>query len=801
MGLSIVLRCVLGGLNEDTGETGGSVCKVEPDPPSTTCADGDCELNGAPETSWEKELRADIAFYRSSSEGKKTVRELLDEVDKIGSKGYTTYIAEKMLYTAQGFNSRSKDRQKRIGPTLPPDNGTAEAKAARDAAQKEFNQLLSDKLTKGGNIVGALDTLASIFDYLPKVGPELHKMTYVTNSATMVQTFAMYRTYADEMKTGNVDAAIVGSFTKTFDGSPNKVGHQPFLRIVGGNASAEETPLYGVLMSGETPKKNSSALNNISPTALAATTNNTPSYQCNNQEPVATPDKLVCNEENLAYNKTADQFNGIADNESLSVLIEVSHQWVKIRNKLFGKIIKAVTWAVTQLVSFITSVLGIIPGSDDIARAINKWYRNLMEWLVLYLIPSPIGENTSGGRMFDVVAGGADVAGNEYAHHGLGGKAISPKEAAQISSDQQQLALAQYKSQPFIKRVMDTDSQYSPASKLALAMPDNRSDIVGNLFNSFGNNFLARIFQNFGNLFSLNKAHAAGGVVLDPDPFSVTQYGYTDKDIKDIGDPEVYWNLHCHDPTQPEASPQINLAQNSKTYNWNANVRLNSDTYMPENDHTNPCLLIQAAVGSAGALYDSSLLTQDDQYEGGTDTNPATSADANIDTNDLYKSSVGVACALGTRDIGVYDGYTNGQAVKIRLCAIPGFPSTGEESNGGYGVSGANGQAVVNSRVSGAVLAMIKAAKAAGLSLSARSTFRTMSHQQALFASDPDPTRVARPGYSNHQMGLAIDFQGLSSSPGPAPGNSVWDWLSKNADNFGYKNYPAEAWHWSPTGN
>jgi D-alanyl-D-alanine carboxypeptidase len=128
------------------------------------------------------------------------------------------------------------------------------------------------------------------------------------------------------------------------------------------------------------------------------------------------------------------------------------------------------------------------------------------------------------------------------------------------------------------------------------------------------------------------------------------------------------------------------------------------------------------------------------------------------------------------------------------------MPGPGEESSGGFGVSGADGKTVVNSRVSGAVYAMAEAAKKDGLELSSGSGFRTMAHQQSLCPCDG--ITVARPGYSNHQMGLAIDFSAyLPSTPGPIPGNKYWDWLSKNAGKFGFKNYPREAWHWSPTGS
>jgi hypothetical protein len=175
-------------------------------------------------------------------------------------------------------------------------------------------------------------------------------------------------------------------------------------------------------------------------------------------------------------------------------------------------------------------------------------------------------------------------------------------------------------------------------------------------------------------------------------------------------------------------------------------------------------------------------------------------ASATIDMDSLFKKSSDIACAPGTKDLGEQDGYTQGNKVKIKICAIPGFPSTGEESGGGYGVSGADGNVVVNSRVSGAVLAMVEAAKKDGVSLAAISSFRTMAHQRSLCPCDG--VSVAVPGTSNHQMGLAIDFGGgLPSSPGPIPGNKFWNWLSKNAGDFGYKNYPREAWHWSPTGS
>lgn len=162
---------------------------------------------------------------------------------------------------------------------------------------------------------------------------------------------------------------------------------------------------------------------------------------------------------------------------------------------------------------------------------------------------------------------------------------------------------------------------------------------------------------------------------------------------------------------------------------------------------------------------------------------------------DPFTSSVDVACFAGTKDVGVQDGYHDGTAVQIRLCAIPNFPSGSEESQPGskYYVEGADGNALVTSRVSGAVLSMVNDAASSGTPLAANSSFRTMAHQTGLYNA-PHSNPVARPGYSNHQMGAAIDFANCSR------GSATFDWLVANADKYGYKNLPSESWHWSPNG-
>lgn len=73
--------------------------------------------------------------------------------------------------------------------------------------------------------------------------------------------------------------------------------------------------------------------------------------------------------------------------------------------------------------------------------------------------------------------------------------------------------------------------------------------------------------------------------------------------------------------------------------------------------------------------------------------------------------------------------------------------------------------------------------------------------------------RVAAPGFSNHQGGIAVDLA-LRLKPDPQAPNEptnlgasmaqqdpwknswFWNWLKARAGEFGFVEYPAEAWHW-----
>lgn len=105
-----------------------------------------------------------------------------------------------------------------------------------------------------------------------------------------------------------------------------------------------------------------------------------------------------------------------------------------------------------------------------------------------------------------------------------------------------------------------------------------------------------------------------------------------------------------------------------------------------------------------------------------------------------------------------------------------------------------------------AFLAMQAAAAADGvqLTLVKLSGFRTMAQQTSLSRNPPVKngivSRVAKPGRSNHQGGVAVDIASASGPP-YGPETTAFLWLKTNAARFGFDHVEGakvnEPWHWT----
>lgn len=94
------------------------------------------------------------------------------------------------------------------------------------------------------------------------------------------------------------------------------------------------------------------------------------------------------------------------------------------------------------------------------------------------------------------------------------------------------------------------------------------------------------------------------------------------------------------------------------------------------------------------------------------------------------------------------------------------------------------------------LLEMLAAARKAGRDLGINSGFRTFSEQKHLFEGHkrglPGFNLAAAPGKSNHQSGIAFDFDVR-----PGEGNPTYEWMKVNAPRHGFvRTVASEAWHW-----
>jgi LAS superfamily LD-carboxypeptidase LdcB len=58
---------------------------------------------------------------------------------------------------------------------------------------------------------------------------------------------------------------------------------------------------------------------------------------------------------------------------------------------------------------------------------------------------------------------------------------------------------------------------------------------------------------------------------------------------------------------------------------------------------------------------------------------------------------------------------------------------------------------------------------------------------------------TARPGSSNHEQGLAVDFN-CGGSLIESQGNPCFVWMDSHAADYGFYNLASEPWHWSNDG-
>jgi D-alanyl-D-alanine carboxypeptidase len=181
-----------------------------------------------------------------------------------------------------------------------------------------------------------------------------------------------------------------------------------------------------------------------------------------------------------------------------------------------------------------------------------------------------------------------------------------------------------------------------------------------------------------------------------------------------------------------------------------------------------------------------------------------------------YLVSLGVA---RNPDDALY-GYNHSQAYVTEVMGIAmSYRASGGET-GATSYEGTPGSVplstvegiTVHSQIAPQVAGLVQAARADGFALTGggyRSPQRQIelrrqhcgTSQYAIYempSSQCNPP-TARPGASNHELGLAVDFS-CNGALIRSRSDSCFAWMSANAGRFGLRNLPSEPWHWSVDG-
>jgi len=614
--LAIVLECLF-----DSNCTPSK----EQDPPLKTCAD-DCEINAAPESATETQLRTTLTQLAESFgiEDSSSLITLYNDIEEAG--GVQSYFIQQALTLALA--------------------GDAEAAAA-----------VTQSIDKALPVIGWINLAAQVIKEVSSAGPKIKKLDYIIGAASAVSLYMMYRSYSDEVKTGQANPVEVGQFANEL--GPTGATNDPNDPNLGGTASAEAAPLYSTLIDGNQPLSttSSSMLNEIwGGTAYAQSTTPAPiassTFTCKDGKSPAqqTPSSEICPEEMLGVgNSILNSISGFFAIPGLSQIKAIADAWENTVGKLFN--------LATDLLAFIGSplikiadqacdvpILGDLGpfGPYCILKAEAAGIGGpLMKGIMEFIVPNPFGTNMSGARTFDELAAGADVSSNEFAHNGLGGQALTNAQVADLVNQSQSEDQYAFDHESFFARIFDSSSNYSLITKLADLIPFNFNSVVQSALTSFISNPLNGARNGIASFIAGGGVASAAAPLGNPsstdDIFGVTQYGYTANDpIFTQTDPETYWDKNCTDNPNDADPSQIALPE---TYNWNtaaanasnsiptANAFLDPINGQAVNTTTDPCLLIQAAIGASGGIFNSSLLQPDDLSD---TTGNATNANAGI---------------------------------------------------------------------------------------------------------------------------------------------------------------------------
>lgn len=628
--------------------------------------------------------------------------------------------------------------------------------------------------------IGWIITAAKVLHFI-NVAPDVYRKTmYAITASSAVSTAAMYMTHASEIESGNTDPEIMAGYSQSLTvDSPDStefasdMTDTPLFHAMMGKNAVNPLAFLGGKAYADTPASRFRCSDGSVPSLSAIST--------------LTCFKLVNNSALLLGMKLGleIQYPGIGQ------VADGADKIISFLEKILplSLISKAIEIACK------TPGHGSIPGLNATCEIV-KLTGDAGVYLFNFLLDNvPKDTRADGGSNFEKTAAGYDVIASQSTRDTLGGVLASPEAITKVRNDYIAEQKETFRERSLTARLFGRDTPYSLSMRVALSNPMAAPSAIPSQLLASISNPLGEIG---GSVSSLGQSQAIASSTDIAKAFGVPQFI-----VPAVPDhPGEYWMANCqqrYDDTKGELDNSEFL--NTNTYE-------DPITGTPINTVPNTCQTLLTAYQGLGALS-GGFKIPDDAFTGSTTSTPS-------DTGTCYDDPA--TPEKETTDLGVQDGYDDGNKTPITVCAVSNMPSGASESTKGseFYIEGADGKAIVNASMSENWYNLAKDAQAAGITPQVTSGFRSMANQEKLCNANYECAHginynsVAQPGHSNHQMGEAIDFTGPGpkkpsatscANRGTAPGSPIWVWLDANSYRYGgIQQYMVEPWHWDIEG-
>jgi hypothetical protein len=557
----LIMQCVMGGTD---------VCSKDS---LDKAARGDISET----TPAQRAIQERLLTYIQGDTTSATLEALVKSANEISSDGLSKYIARQAVSSIMS----------QLG-------GDAVGDAAGQAAEKAVP------------VIGWVLLLGQIGYMATTIGPAIQHIGYAANAAASVQMYSGYQTVASEMKSGHMDAAVLGSFNQALTTNTDPTSSD--------KVDATQTPYYqSVFGSSAATSGITAMLDNILPGKAYAdsstTSTSTNNYKCEDGKTVPSG-KLVCDSEkfdrgNPAFSSISDFTNSIPGFKDVAGILNKVNNVIGSAFNTACDIFYPCKWGMEQ---------------------IGNMTSGIFAWITNKLIQTPFGMS-NGGRNFDMIGAGAAVSNYDSCQTNLGCAEVSPETVAMQENEQIAEDKANFNSMSMFARMFDTNSQYSLVSRMALTMPTNLVTASNSGLGSLLSDPVDKLSTALSSVFTGNRAFAASTPTKNP--FGAPEVGYT----KVPADPETFWDNNCVNGPLAKYDDSTKQLDISDWLNDPANASQDPSTGTLVYHKTNACQLIQSTAESVGFMFDPTIAGDDANSDPGTSDASTGTTTASLNTS------------------------------------------------------------------------------------------------------------------------------------------------------------------------